>query len=75
MTKDTFIKIVIAVIKDKGVSIPGSKETKLSALGRRFESSSVSITEAMDEIRLIFSDDYELDRHAYSEIEKALKRY
>lgn len=75
MTKDTFVKIVASVIKGKGVSIPGSKETKLNALGRRFESHSLDIAGAMDEIRSIFSDDYELDRHVYSEIEKSLKRY
>lgn len=75
MTKDTFVKIVTVVIKNKGVSIPDSKGAKLNGLGRQLESHAVDIAEAMDGIRSIFADEYLLDRHAYSEIEKSLKRY
>lgn len=75
MTKDTFLKIVISAIKNKGVSVPGSKEAKLNGLGRQFESRSIGISEVMDGIRSVFADNYEIDRHVYSEIEESLKRY
>lgn len=74
MTKDTFVKIVCIIIESKGVAIHDSKRSKLNALGREYERRSVSIEETIEKIKGIFSSDYQLDRHAYSEIQRQLER-
>lgn len=74
MTQDTFVKIVRSVIQSKGVSLSGSKASKLNALARQYSRGETDIKQAIETIKSIFSDDFHLGRHEYEEIEKRLRR-
>ncbi len=74
MTKDTFVKIVRTIVDGKA-HITASKESKLSALARRYSERKATIPEVLEELRDLFSDDFGLGRHEYAEIEKRLTRY
>jgi hypothetical protein len=75
MTKDTFVKVVKQVIAERGVTIFSSKESKLADIGRQVERHEIDIDEAVEKLRSAFSDEYVLERDAFSAIKKTLKRY
>jgi hypothetical protein len=75
MTKDTFVKIVKSVIKDKGVTVYSSKESKLADIGRQVERREIDFDEAAEKVKEAFSDEYALGKDDFKAIAKQLKRY
>lgn len=74
MTQDTFVKIIRSVIQAKGANLSGSEASKLNALARQYSRGEADIKQAIETIKSIFSDDFNLGRHEYEEIEKKLRR-
>lgn len=74
MTQDTFVKIIRSVIQAKGVNLSGSKALKLNALARQYSHGEAGIEQAIETLESIFSDDFDLGRPEYEEIEKKLRR-
>lgn len=74
MTQDTFVKIIRSVIQTKGVNLSGSKASKLNALARQYSRGETDISQALDTLRSIFADDFNIGRYEYEVIEKKLKR-
>lgn len=75
MTQGTFVKIIRSIIESKGVHLSDSKESKLNALARQYSAGQTGIAEAMETLKSIFSDDFDLGRHEYAEMEKQLMRH
>lgn len=75
MTQDTFIKTIRSIIEPKGVHLSDSKESKLNALARKYGDGQADVAEAIETLKSIFADDFDLGRHEYAEMEKRLKRY
>ena len=74
MTQDTFVQIIRAVIGTKA-QLTSFKDSKLVALGREYGTGKLSPSEAVERLKGVFSDDFDLGRHEYAEIEKRLERY
>lgn len=75
MTQATFVKIICSIIEPKGVRLSDSKASKLNALARQYSAGQSGIEEAIETLKSIFSDDFDLGRHEYAEMEKRLTRY
>lgn len=75
MTQETFVKIIRSVIGSKGVHLSDSKASKLNALARQYGAGQTDVTQAIEMLKSIFADDFDLGRHEYAEMEKQLKRY
>lgn len=73
MSADKFKSLVQPIIKNK-VAISGSQQSAINEIAREYERGSLAAAAAVQKLQGVFADVYQLERHDWEAIAKALER-